>query len=187
MRYTENLKLEGEVWRPIAGFEGRYEVSNFGRVMSYLRQGYDCVPCAKYAHLVRPRRSKNGYLSVQICGGGKQNQHCRSIHRLVAAAFLNLEDGMVVNHIDGDKTNNHVSNLEVVTYSDNSKHAIRTGLSKMPEREFKPIAVLRDGIEVKRFPSIKSACNALGLTSAGVCNTLAGRISNHRGYTFKYL
>ena len=69
----------------------------------------------------------------------------------------------------------------------NPKHAIRTGLSKMPEREFKPIAVLRDGIEVERFPSIKSACNALGLTSAGVCNTLAGRISNHRGYTFKYL
>lgn len=187
MRYTEIENLENEEWRPVAGYEGRYFVSNYGRVKSYMRKGHFNERCSEFAHLLRPRRSKNGYLSVQLCGSGISSHRTITIHRLVAAAFLDLEDGMVVNHIDGDKANNHVSNLEVVTYTENSKHAIRTGLNRMPEKKFKPIAVLKGGHEVASFPSIKAACESLGLRSGDVCNTLAGRISTHKGYTFKYL
>lgn len=187
MRYTEIKNLENEEWRPIKGYEGRYFVSNHGRVKSRLRHGYNCVPSAEYEHLVSPRKSKNGYLMVNLCGFGKDKQRNKYVHRLVATAFLGLTDGMVVNHIDGNKCNNNVSNLEVVTHSENSKHAIRTGLNKMPERVFKPIAVLRDGEEIARFPSIKQACDDLDLRTSSVCNALAGRISHHKGYTFKYL
>ena len=121
-----------EEWRSIAGFEGLYEVSNLGRVRSLDRIVHrkDGTPIVRQGQIIRHgvaggRRKK--YPHVTLSRGGKSIG--RLIHRLVAMAFipnpLNLPE---VNHIDGVKTNNAVTNLEWMTTADNKRHASKIGL-----------------------------------------------------------
>lgn len=186
MRYTEIENFENEEWRPIEGFDGRYYVSNYGRVKSFLTMGNCRKVGVEHAHLLKPKMSNRGYLRVSLRANGKTMDF--SVHRLVAAAFIGeLHDGMVVNHIDGCKTNNNLSNLEVTTYTGNLEHAIRTGLSRVPTNTLKPIAVYRGGVLVGEYPSIKSACETLGLNNSSVSKVLTGHKKSNKGYTFKYL
>jgi len=76
---------------------------------------------------LKPQNNGNGYLKVTLTIEGKQVQ--KYVHRLVAELYL-LDKSIQVNHIDGDKSNNHISNLEWVTNSENQKHAHRIGLKK---------------------------------------------------------
>ena len=186
MRYTEIENFENEEWRPVAGYEGRYFVSNYGRVISFLTMGNCRKVGAEHAHLLKPKKNNCGYLRVALRANGKTTD--ASVHRLVAAAFIGeLTDGMVVNHIDGCKTNNNLTNLEVVTYTGNLLHAIHTGLNRVPKNKTKPIAVLRNGDVVATFPSIKQACEAYGLKDSSVSHVLSGRKKTLFGYTFKYI
>lgn len=186
MRYTEIKNLENEEWRPIEGFDGRYYVSNYGRVKSHLRHGYNQIPCEAYAHLLTPVILKIGYPSVVLWKKGKPTTNY--IHRLVAAAFIGkLLQGMVVNHKDGCKTNNHVTNLEIITQSGNRSHAVRTGLLKGSVNPPRAIAVLKDGQEVGRFESLADAAKVMGLRVQNISQVLRGEKKSHRGYTFKYL
>jgi len=102
-----------EVWKTIHGFED-YMISNFGRVKS-LKRGKEFI--------LKLRNNKRGYLKVLLYKNGNTKDH--KVHQLVAVAFLNhTPDGMkmVINHKDLIKTNNHVSNLEIVTQRNNSDH-----------------------------------------------------------------
>ena len=185
MRYTEIKNLENEEWRPVKGYEGRFEVSNYGRVKSFLTMGNCRKVGAEYAHLLKPKKTNRGYLRVCLRIDGKTKDF--SVHRLVVDAFIGIPDGMVVNHIDGCKTNNNLTNLEVVTYTGNLLHAIHTGLNRVPKNKTKPIAVLRNGDVVATFPSIKQACYAYGLKDSSVSHVLSGRKKTLFGYTFKYI
>lgn len=115
-----------EIWRPIIGYEGLYEVSNFGNVRSIDHSANTNIRFNS-KRIIRGRVLKlnlknNGYYNVDLCREGKISS--KSVHRLVAEAFLPNPDCLrVVNHIDGCKTNNHVSNLEWVTYRENHWHA----------------------------------------------------------------
>ena len=113
-----------EIWKPVVGFEGRYEVSSHGRVNSLQDNHGRPVRKAKTIST-----SWNGqYLSVQLFV--KDVKYYKSAHRLVAEAFLpNPTNLPQVNHIDGVKTNNHVSNLEWCTAQQNIQHAYATGLN----------------------------------------------------------
>ena len=114
-----NLKT-GEEWRDIKDYEGYYQVSNFGRVRSFHHR----VP-----HILTPRVAFN-YLKVPLCRG-KNDEKVFFVHILVAKTFIpNPENKKIVNHKDGNKTNNHVENLEWVTQSENLKHAYQIGLVK---------------------------------------------------------
>lgn len=185
MRYTEIKNLENEEWRPVKGYEGRFEVSNYGRVKSFLTMGNCRKVGAEYAHLLKPKKTNRGYLRVSLRIDGKTKDF--SVHRLVVDAFIGIPDGMVVNHIDGCKTNNNLTNLDVVTYTGNLLHAIHTGLNRVPKNKIKPIAVLRNGDVVATFPSIKQACEAYGLKDSSVSHVLSGRKKTLFGYTFKYI
>lgn len=187
MRYTEIKNFENEEWRPVAGYEGLYFVSNYGRVKSRCKTSSNYTPIRENEHLLKPRMTKYGYLIVCLCKDGKKKDY--AVHRLVGKAFIGVEAGMVLNHIDGCKTNNRASNLELVTYAENSKHAIRIGLKdgRSGGRPRRTISAIRDGQEVGTYQSIKSAGAALGLSSGGICNVLAGRVSTHKGYTFRYI
>jgi hypothetical protein len=113
-----------ERWIPVVGYEGLYEVSDAGRVKSL-------VPSKKRpiaGHVLTPKRSGQGYLCVALYRHGKPTTI--TIHQLVMRAFVGaVPDGMNVNHRDGKKKNNLLSNLEYVSYSENSRHALSKGLS----------------------------------------------------------
>ncbi|MBY6273488.1 MAG: hypothetical protein CW346_14925 [Bacillaceae bacterium] len=109
-----------EEWRSISGFEGKYEVSNLGRIRKIIAtQG-------SRPGVLRPYVGSDGYLYVDLYKGGKRYR--KLVHRLVAEAFLgHLPPGKVVNHKDHDRTNARVSNLEYVTISENNADAARFG------------------------------------------------------------
>ena len=119
-----------EVWKSVKDYNGFYEVSNLGRIRSvdrYVRW----KQCNRfYPGKVRLiGRNEYGYRTILFSKDGVEK--CRRVSRLVALAFIpNPKRLPEVNHKDGNKLNDHVSNLEWCTKSDNIKHAWRTGLNK---------------------------------------------------------
>lgn len=108
-----------EEWRPINGFEGLYEISSYGRVKSFKSH-----PSGK---ILKTSLDSNGYPKISLSKNGAKKD--ATVHRLVAETYLPRVDGKTcVNHIDGNKANNRLDNLEWCTYSENIKHALRTGL-----------------------------------------------------------
>lgn len=106
-----------EIFKPSAVFPDCYDVSNYGNVKSYHGKG----------KILKPSKSKNGYLMVILSEYGASKG--MSVHRLVALSFIGeCPIGCAVNHKDGNKQNNLLTNLEYVTYSENSLHAIASGL-----------------------------------------------------------
>lgn len=187
-----------EVWKPVRGYEDRYEVSNTGKVRSlnYRHKGI--------TKELKPTTEGKGYLMVGLCRDGSMKWG--KIHRLVAEAFLpNPENKREVNHIDGDKKNNVVDNLEWVTASENMKHAFKIGLIK-PDPEWgrtlgtkygkesarkhaeecrKPIwAINSDSGYVSFFESAAQVEKILGINHSSVPRVCDGRQKSAKGYRF---
>lgn len=116
------VSLPGEEWKPVVGYEGLYSVSNLGRVAGHCGSRWRNQP-----RVMSPGLKQNGYLKVSI--GPKYESENRYIHRLVLQHFGPPAGGKTdVNHIDGNKLNNRIENLEWATRSENMQHAMRTGL-----------------------------------------------------------
>lgn len=114
-----------EIWKDIVGYEGLYQVSNLGRVKSLPK--YDRKGRFHSERIKAPANNGTGYLVVNLKHDGKQQM--RTVHRLVAEVFLpNDNTSLEINHIDGDKSNNCVNNLEWCTRSENIRHAVKNGL-----------------------------------------------------------
>lgn len=110
-----------EVWRDVHGFEGQYQVSNYGRVKR-IGKGQGVQP----NRIKRLTNHNSGYLSVAF---SRNNiPYCYLVHRLVAHAFLGEVDGLDINHINGNKHDNMLNNLEIVSRQENIDHAIKLGL-----------------------------------------------------------
>jgi hypothetical protein len=109
-------------FEPLKGYEGLYEICKEGIIKSLPRQG--SAPLESYLAI---RIDRNGYQRVILSKNNKRKH--RRVHRLLAIQYLpNPENKRCVNHIDGNKKNNDLSNLEWTTYSENQKHAIENGL-----------------------------------------------------------
>lgn len=116
----------GEEWRPVVGYEGTYEVSDLGRVRSVPR--FDSIGRIR-APRIKQTSISNGYPYALLCKNAKQR--AIRVHVLVAAAFIGPRpSGLVINHIDHDKTNNRVENLEYVTQLENMRAARDAGRMK---------------------------------------------------------
>jgi hypothetical protein len=112
-----------EVWKAVVGYEGVYEVSNLGRVKRILPASH-----TRAGRIVKATTYGNGkkYLRVSLSRNNKRISV--QIHKLVALAFLGPRpDGMTINHIDTDPTNNRDTNLEYVTFLGNYWHARKNG------------------------------------------------------------
>lgn len=114
--------MGNEVWKDIDGFNGKYQVSNQGRVRSFSRW--------KNGAELSPGKCGNPgpYLWVNLVKTGRKDTKYYYIHKLVADAFLpKIEGKTEINHIDGNTLNNSVENLEWCTHAENMKHASKTG------------------------------------------------------------
>ena len=111
-----------EQWLSVKGYDGVYEVSNLGNIR---RVG---------GNILSPKPGKLGYKTVALHLNGYAKKYL--VHRLVAEAFLpNPQDKLYVNHLDGNKANNRVDNLEWATPSENIKHAYDTHLREATRGE----------------------------------------------------
>lgn len=123
-----------EVWKDVKGYEGFYQVSNKGRVKSLARTivRSDGQYKSIKEKILKSGTSSKGYQQINLCRNGKQKT--MKIHRLVAEAYIpNSKNKPEVNHKDGDKSNNVISNLEWVTPKENMRHAYDIGLIRAPK------------------------------------------------------
>ena len=166
-----------EEWRDIAGFEGLYQVSNLGRVKSLSRQrkgrgkGFRTTP----TKIIKPIRIGN-YLGMCLCNCSKPTK--RYLHRLVAETFIpKLENRNEINHIDGNKHNNFLGNLEWCTHSENNLHAFRIGLHKptLPTNKKKVLITFLDGREII-CESIEAAAKILMVCGSTISRGSSGKI-----------
>lgn len=127
-----------EFWKPVVRWEGLYEVSNLGRVRSVSRliKKQDGSLQRFRAHLLTARKNGTGYLTVSLSDLSNGRKATARVHRLVAEAFIPNPLALPeVNHIDSDRTNARVDNLEWVTPSQNRYHGYHFGAVRLPHRK----------------------------------------------------
>lgn len=161
--------LESEQWRAVEGYPG-YEVSNLGRVR-------------KNGKLTPLHRTGKGYLRTTLQKDGKQKQDY--IHRIVAKNFIpNPDNKPTVNHIDGNKNNNQVSNLEWATYLENNLHAIKNHLHRHYTRAVKQYDL--QGNLLATYNSIVEANKATGVNKSNISQACRGVHKTIGGYRWSY-
>lgn len=125
-----------EQWKNICGYEGVYSVSNLGNVRRELNNGRNTIS----GRILVPAKSNKGYLRVSLSKDGVKKDY--SIHVLVATAFIGVcPENHEVNHKDGIKTNNKLSNLEYLTGLENKKHAFSLGLVPRHWKKIKKVVL----------------------------------------------
>lgn len=176
-----------EVWKPVIGYEGLYEVSNYGRVRRIFRYG------RPYVTLCKPKITKDGYYESALVKEGKP-KFIRT-HRLVAKAFCqNPENKSEVNHIDGNKLNNFSGNLEWCTSSENQVHAYRLGLQKVSGGAIsnrKPVRCIELDLVADSLGAMQRLLCQYGYTTSTRLNALSVAMNNgsktYKGLHFEFV
>lgn len=164
-----------EVWLPVKGMP-YFLISSNGRLKN------------DKGRLMSPYLTNSGYFMIGLWNRKEHKHEKHYIHRLVADTFFDgIHENMQVNHIDGNKTNNFVGNLEWVTASENAKHAIRTGLHvpyRLPPHphEGKRVRIIETGEE---FNSLTECANHIGGFKTAISACLLGKVKSHLGYHFE--
>jgi len=170
-------------WKKVVGYDD-YVVSNTGIVKS-LKYGKE--------RLLKFEINIDGYHIVRLSKNGKKKPF--RVHRLVAELFIdNPSELPVVNHKDGDKTNNIVNNLEWSTVADNTRHAFETGLINVDvcreakRDKMKPVLQLdKDtGEVIRRFESYREVLRELNINRGNLSSALNGKNKTCAGYVWKY-
>ena len=177
--------MEQVIWKPISGYEGRYEVSNDGQIRSldiYIDCGINTRLCQGR---IKPIHKNNrGYCWVNLCKDGKCARHL--VHRLVAETFVtNVHNKPQVNHIDGNISNNQASNLEWVTDDENKAHSsVSFGGTQRPKKAV--VVTKKTTGETFYFDGLRVAERALSLDHGTAMKVLKGKQATHRGYYIAY-
>ena len=192
-----------EIWKDIEGYEGYCQISNLGRVRSLdrvVKKSHGSTGVVKGA-IKKPTINTQGYLTVNLRKESKQK--CLLLHRLLAEYFIpNPENKPQVNHIDGNKANCTIENLEWVTRKENAQHAWRTGLCVYTEAKRegarragkktigrpawnrKKVICLETG---EIFNSAKEASEKTGISHMTVSETCRKVYKHTKGLHFEYL
>lgn len=159
-----------EFWKPIIGYEGLYEVSNLGRVKSL---NYNNT---NQEGMLKPSYQSDGYLNITLCKFGKAKRY--RIHRLVAEAFIpNPNNYPEVNHIDENKLNNCVENLEWCDRQYNQDYSLSKQVGQYD----------LNGNLIKVYKSTREAERQTGYLSGVISYCCIGKIRTAYGYIWKYL
>jgi len=173
-KYIDAEKLsKNEVWRDCV-CNPRYEVSSLGRVRN-----------KKRGNILKQNTSLYGYHTVCLSESGRRNGITRTVHRLVANAFIpNPENKREVNHIDGNKKNNNVNNLEWVTTKENINHAIKNGL--LTPWEYKHTLVKKEQlVEMHGLRKLGLTYEEIGKIM-GICPSAVSYRIKHKSYKYSY-
>lgn len=178
-----------EIWKDVKGYEGRYQVSNLGRIKSVRawRGNKYKKHYIKAEKLLNGSVGNTGYIYVNIDGKN------RTLHRMVAIAFIdNPENKAQVNHIDGNKLNNRIDNLEWCSNKENAIHARKNGL--LSDRD--NVCGIKNGKRIKQFDldgnyirtwnSAKKAGVTLNIDFSTIIKCCRGKRSKCGGYCWKY-
>lgn len=164
-----------EIWKDIKGYEDFYEVSSYGNVRN-----------KKTNTILKGDTNSVGYRRVTLYVPVKKRFF---IHRLVALTFMGEFADLVINHKDGNKTNNHLYNLEWVTRSENDLHAFKLGLRKKNLRKPVKRVELYDiltGDTVKIFQTIQEFSKYLNCAKNTISSTANGKQKSCCGFGVKY-
>ena len=194
--FLESVRLEGEEWRDVVGWEGWYSVSSIGRVVSLGRtiQTKNGKSYRIKHKLLKPNTTNhNGILYNYICFRKGCKKFVYGIHRLVAIAFIpNPNKFPEVDHIDRDGLNNCVDNLRWCNRIANMRNnntrrvmAISQSKKRLPML-YKPVVQIKDGRVVRVFESITDAAKN-GYTMSCIIRACKKQIHTHKGYMWAYL
>lgn len=178
-----------EEWRDVKGYEGLYQVSNFGEVKSILFKNNKCRFEREKIIKICTRKGTGNHKDrtiVMLHDEGKRQNF--GVHRLVAIAFLPNENNLPeVNHLDGNPLNNRIDNLEWCTRAENCKHAYDNGLMPVfsSNNKLREKRVSRD--DGKTYANIAEAASDNKRSKSAIKNALHGRSSSSNGYKFEFI
>lgn len=186
-----------EIWKDVVGYEGIYQVSNYGKVKSLTREtkvkrGNETYILPVKGRQMKPIIRQHGYLGVQLWGRGGRTRGFKtfSVHRLVAEAFIpNPNNYPEVNHIDEDKTNNRVENLEWCTHKQNMNcGTVPQRFKGRKSHRARPIIQYDLNMSpMAEFESASDAGKKLGFDFRNIQNALyKGHLSYGYFWKFKY-
>lgn len=173
--------MDQEIWKPIPGYEGLYDVSNYGRVKSHPKEiklwhGSSFTRHIEFIKL----KNQDGYIKARLYKNRQQKSH--SVHRLVMLAFIG-ESKLDVNHIDGNPSNNKLTNLEYCTRSENIRHAYRNNLIPIK----KGIVTYSKNVQclcTGRTMIVKDAARWLGINYSYLIAMLKGKQKNWTNFIY---
>lgn len=194
--YKFDLKITGdlgfEFWKDIPDFEGLYQVSTYGRV-KILERKYNCghghIQTNHMRECIKKGSKGKDYYQVLLSKFGKKRV-CKKVHRIVYETFKGrILEGMQVNHIDENKLNNRVENLNLMTPKENNNWGTskKRRSIKMKNRKdmSKPVYQIKDGIIINRFDSIHEAGRVTGIPFGNISHCCNGDIKkNKNGYKY---
>jgi hypothetical protein len=159
------------MWKPIDGYSN-YVINQKGEVMNVHTN-----------RILKQYETDRGYLTVNLSENGKYKT--LRVHRLVAELFrFNPDNKPEVNHIDGNKQNNHHSNLEWVTRRENRQHAWDMGLDKNV-----PVSVMqftKDGAYIRSYESMTQAAKAVNGKQTSISDVCKGKQKAHKGFIWRF-
>ena len=179
--------MDGEEWRDIEDYVGLYQVSNFGRVRSLGIRNKNANN--ERIKLLKLSIVGIGYNMITLCNGKLKR---KLVHRLVAQAFIpNPNNYPIINHIDGNKLNNHVSNLEWCTQKQNVQHSFKNGLqiSKLKGGTIPSVKINQydlNGNFIKQWDSMTKIQRELGIPTGLVWKCCRGIYKKSKGFVWKY-
>ena len=163
--------MQGEIWKPIKGYDGKYYVSNYGRIKSTYH--------ASEKFLI-PRNAGKGYLQVALSKTHKPTNFF--VHRLVAEYFVENPNGLYfVNHKDENKSNNHFSNLEWCDVAYNNAYGTRMAKVR------KKVNQILDGVVLATYNSISDAAIAVGKDTGSISRCCRGIYKTCGGYEWAFV